>query len=230
MLIIGMTLEQMQKQISNDYLLLSRYLDTMNGKLRYWADRSKVGDSTSINWKSPNGNQWKTIFIKCKSEVSMVSFTWIESSAGRYVFKAQMTLHGYVLLIYLPHFFRRYRERMNLGNKFTTMQIIKRYLKRNRSAHTTYKDDGKLEFTFEDGVGLGVALGLRARLIKTFITYDMAFKNQAKRFDESEQYRKMVADRFGYYNDEATAEMRMLGISDQEAIDQIKEKMPKTIQ
>lgn len=223
MLIIGMTLEQMQKQVSDDYLLLSRYLDSLSGRFRYWADRAKDGESTSVHWKSKNNNQWETILVKCKNEVSMVSFTWIESSAGRFVFKAQMTLHGYVLLIFIPHFFRRYRERMNLGSKISPMQIIKRYLKKNRSGHTTYKGDGKMEITFEEGVGLGLVLGLRTRLIKTFITYDMAFDNQMKRFNESEEHRKMYSE-FGYYNDEAMAEMRMLGISDKEALDVMKEK------
>ena len=220
MLIIGMNRDEIQKQVSSDLQKADLWIRQHHGPLRYWLDRAKENEAKSISWKSPNGNPWEIVLVKENNEACLVHYTWIESKFGRYVIKPQLTRKGIIMLIFLPHFFKRYRERMKLGKKPTTMQVVKRFMKKNRTANATTDDGMREEMAFADGVGLGVWTGMRQRLLKTFITYEMAYGDQADRLHESNARRKKFSGKIGYYTDEIAQEMKTFGLSDEEILKQ----------
>ena len=224
MIILGMNRKEIQKQVSEDFILLNRYIDSQRSRLGYWSDKAVNGESKSFEWKSQNGNTWTALFIREKNEVATIFFTSVESDSGRFILKPQLTHDGYVLVTFIPHFFRRYRERIKLSRKLTTMQVVKRFMKRNRTAHMSVMDNRNIELTYSEGIGLGYWIGLRHRLVNTFITYDMAYGDQVERFEDSEAKRRERCERFGRYDDEVRSELCAFGLSDEEIYERIKDK------
>lgn len=223
MLLPRMSKDEIQRQMSIDMQQLNRYIKIRSKSLDYWADHTKEGDSTTITWKSPNGNEWITQLVRDGDRIAMVYFTWMESPCGRYILKPQLSREGYCIIVFLPHFFKRYRERMKLGRKMTTMQVVKRFMKHNRTAHVDFHEDGGLEVSFQDGIGLGDYISLRQRLMRTFITYSMAYGDQVERFALNQERRQILCDKYGYYTDEVMNEMKAIGISDADILKKIKE-------
>ena len=223
MLVISMSKEELTRQIADDFLQVKRYVDLHLESLRYrvW----KKGERHICDkWKSKNGNEWTWMLDIEKGEEGMITFfTTINSPYGRYVFKPQVTPHGFLLIVYLPHFFKRYRERMKLGQKLTPMQLIRKYFRRNGNATQEYRGKGKIEITSADGVGLGNFVSLRIRLLRTFITRDMAYGAQEERFADQEEYRQKVIEGHPIYGDDVHNELREFGLDEKELMEKWKE-------
>ena len=158
-----------------------------------------------------------------KENAAMTFFTTINTKFGRFVFKPQVTPHGFILLVYLPHFFKRYRERMKLGSKLKTMQLIRKFFRRNGNATQEYRGKGRIEITSADGVGLGNFVSLRIRLLRTFITRDMAYGAQEERFASQEEYRQKAIENNPIYGDEVQNELREFGLSEDDLREKWKE-------
>ena len=223
MLLISMSKDELTQQIAEDFLQVKRYVDLRIDTLRYrvW----KKGERHICDkWKSKNGNEWTWMLdVENDDKAAITYFTTIDSPYGRYVFKPQVTPIGFILLVYLPHFFKRYRERMKLGSKLTPMQLIRRYFRRNGNATQEYRGKGKIELTSADGVGLGNFVSLRIRLLRTFITRDMAYGAQEERFAEQEEYRQKMVESHPRYGDEVHNELREFGLSEKDLMEKWKE-------
>ena len=106
-----------------------------------------------------------------------VRYTTLQDEDGVYVYQPIQSGDGMRLLVFMPHFFRRYRERMALGDKLKTHQLIRRYMKLNRDG--TFKAVGRHKgytswaICTEEGVTLGGFCTELCFLCKTFITHDM---------------------------------------------------------
>lgn len=225
MLLKQMNKDEIHKEVSSDMQFINRYVMVRCASLNYWAKHAKINESTTITWKSPAGNEWYIMLIRSgKKEVSTVYFTTINGDFGRYVLKPQLTPHGFCIVWFLPHFFKRYRERMKLGRKLSTMQVIKRFMKYNKTGHSVMHDDGGVETTFQDGIGLGSVISLRQRLMRTFITYGMAYGDQVKRFSFSDEHRRTQCDKYGFYTNEVISEMKDIGLSDEDIINKYNEQ------
>ena len=218
-----MNKEEMTRQIAEDFLQVKQYTD-----LREYVIRDRIyrkGEKHICEkWMSENGNEWTWMLdIEGKDKATMTYFTTINTKYGRFVFKPQVTPHGFILLTYLPHFFKRYRERMKMGSKLTPMQLIRKYFRRNSSATQEYRGKGKIEITSADGVGLGNFISLRIRLLRTFITRDMAYGNQEERFASQEEYRQKFIEGHPIYGDEVHNELREFGLSEADLMEKWKE-------
>ena len=233
MIVVGMNRDELQQQVSKDFMLLQRYIDGQANVFHSMFRRNKQIDSHIIKWVSPNSNQWQVILTHDKNGISTIYFTCMESDACRFVMRPQLTRGGYSLVIYLPHFFKRYRERMKLDRKMTTEQVIRCFFRRNRTAHMEFSKSVKygVEVAYHDGVGLGNMLSLRQRLMRTFITFGMAYGDQVERFSENVEHRKEFCDRFDVYDDEVRKEIKTFGLSDEDfmsvKVDKILEKHPE---
>lgn len=223
MLLISMNKEELTRQIAEDFLQVKQYTDLHSEAIRGRVWR-KGERHICEKWKSKNGNEW-TWMLDMDDEYNamMTFFTTIDTQSGRFVFKPQVTPHGFILLVYLPHFFKRYRERMKMGSKLTPMQLIRKYFRRNGNATQEYRGKGRIEITSADGVGLGNYVSLRIRLLRTFITRDMAYGSQEERFASQEEYRQKVIEGRPIYGDDVHNELREFGLSEADLLEKWKE-------
>lgn len=210
-----MNKDEMAKELLNDLALLKRFTDTRQYLVADMFVRKKMSHITDT-WKSPKGNLWTWMCeINKDLKASMTFFTTINSRYGRYVFKPQITPYGFIIIVYLPHFFKRYRERTHTGTKLTTMQLIRRYFRRNNNAVAENRGKGRIEVATAEGVGLGNFINLRTRLLRTFITRDMAYGSQENRFHEQEEQRRTRVEGHLIDCDEVVLELTELGLSEE---------------
>lgn len=104
------------------------------------------------------------------------------------------------LAFYPPHFFARFRERMDLEE--TGDGLIKRFFAYNASYGFTEKRTpllGSSNVSVVEVFGScrdGVCMGLKTKLgnvvFKTFITYEMTKGEQVEKFAESEKIREEI--------------------------------------
>lgn len=223
MLIMSMNKEELTQQVAEDFLQVKHYTDLRTETLRDLVWR-KGQRHICENWKSKNGNVWTWMLdIEGEDQAMMTFFTTINTDNGLFVFKPQVTPQGFILIVYLPHFFKRYRERMKLGPKLKTLQVIRKYFRRNGNATQEYRGKGRIEITSADGVGLGNFVSLRIRLLRTFITRDMAYGDQEERFASQEEFRQKVIEGHPIYGDEVHNELREFGLSEQDLFEKWKE-------
>lgn len=223
MLIMSMNKEELTQQVAEDFLQVKHYTDLRTETLRDLVWR-KGQRHICDNWKSKNGNVWTWMLdIEGEDQAMMTFFTTINTDNGLFVFKPQVTPQGFILIVYLPHFFKRYRERMKLGPKLKTLQVIRKYFRRNGNATQEYRGKGRIEITSADGVGLGNFVSLRIRLLRTFITRDMAYGDQEERFASQEEFRQKVIEGHPIYGDEVHNELREFGLSEQDLFEKWKE-------
>ena len=223
MLIMSMNKEELTQQVAEDFLQVKHYTDLRTETLRDLVWR-KGQRHICENWKSKNGNVWTWMLdIEGEDQAMMTFFTTINTDNGLFVFKPQVTPQGFILIVYLPHFFKRYRERMKLGPKLKTLQVIRKYFRRNGNATQEYRGKGRIEIPSADGVGLGNFVSLRIRLLRTFITRDMAYGDQEERFASQEEFRQKVIEGHPIYGDEVHNELREFGLSEQDLFEKWKE-------
>lgn len=214
MLLMSMNKEELTAQIAEDFLQIKQYTDLRTQLIRDRVNR-KGERHICDTWRSKNNNEWTLMIDVDKGTDAMLTFfTTINTKYGRFVFKPQVTNHGFILLAYIPHFFKRYRERMKMGTKLTTMQLIRKYFRRNGNATEDYRGKGRIEISSADGVCLGNIVSLRIRLLRTFITRDMAYGDQEERFATQEAFRKEVIEGSPIYGDEVHNELREFGLSE----------------
>ena len=218
-----MNKEEMSHQIALDFLEVKRYTDIHSMVLKDRITRKKEKHICET-YRTKNGNDWTwMIDYDGKHNANMTFFTTISTTMGRFVFKPQPTERGFIILVFMPHFFKRYRQRMKLGRKLTPMQLIRRYLRRNTNGVHEYREKGRIEFHSADGVGLGNIISLRMRLLRTFITREMAYGEQEERFAENEQSRIEQVESMPKFSDEVQAELREFGLSEKDLAEKWKE-------
>lgn len=223
MLLMSMNKEELTAQIAEDFQQIKQYTDL---RTQLICDRVYRKGERHIcdTWRSKNNNEWTWMVDMDKGTDAMLTFfTTINTKYGRFVFKPQVTNHGFILLTYIPHFFKRYRERMKMGTKLTTMQLIRKYFRRNGNATEDYRGKGRIEISSADGVCLGNIVSLRIRLLRTFITRDMAYGDQEERFATQEAFRKKVIEGSPIYGDEVHNELREFGLSEEDLMVKWKE-------
>lgn len=155
---------------------------------------------------SPRKNKWIILWeARSKKNVgddSLISFVcYQETPHGRYAYMPTWAGKKLILIVYPPHFFSRFAERMNLD--LSGVDLIKRYFEKNNSYAFELggADNGRQEIY---GSSLdGVALGLRSIeyniiLFKTFITYDMSKGSQIEAFARNEEIRKEIHEKEVY--------------------------------
>lgn len=223
MLVISMNKEELTRQVAEDFLQVKRHTDLRTESFRYRVYKKGERHITET-FKSKNGNEWTWMLdLDDEERGAMTYFTTINTKFGRFVFKPQVTPHGFILIAYLPHFFKRYRERMKMGTKLTPMQLIRKYFRRNGNATEEYRGKGRIEIASSDGIGLGNMISLRIRLLRTFITRDMAYGAQEERFASQEEFRQKMVEGHPIYGDEVHNELREFGLSEKDLLEKWKE-------
>lgn len=143
----------------------------------------------TIHLKSRKQNNWSlsvdfshqsslcAFYLKTEDKSGLVAYSWF--------FINELP----VIIRFNPHFFKRYRERMQL-EEVNPHHIIKRFFRQNTSFSQAYseKDENGVmmsAFRMKDGLGFGRTwAGTPVVEIKTFLPHEMLSKNQSVLADQ----------------------------------------------
>lgn len=141
---------------------------------------------------------WEARSKKNIGENSLITLICFhDTPGGRFIYMPTLIQGKFLLIVYPPHFFSRYAQRMNLS--LSGIELVKYFFERNASYGFTHKTELVSEKTAiehvygscSDGIALGdlTASGLVV-LFKTFITYEMLKGEQVENFAKTEAMRK----------------------------------------
>ena len=156
---------------------------------------------------SPRKNKWIILWeARSKKNIgdnSLVTFIcYQETIHGRYAFMPTWDNGSLILIVYPPHFFSRFAERMSLD--ITGINLIRRYFEKNNSYTFETEDELISEYLCRrniygsslEGVAMGVEVARHdIILFKTFITYAMTKGQQITLFARNEEIRKEIHER-----------------------------------
>ncbi len=197
---------EMKKEVMTDMVNTFSFSDRMDKKFRRLVIKSSRFPVYSVfEYRSPKKNRWIVFFeARSKKEFgdnSRVTFVCTyESKNGLHAIMFTNTNNKAHLIVYPPHFFSRYANRMNI--ELTGIELIKQFFKYNNSYvydivrkkldENTYMDECRGSGL--DGISLGFLTTEGNVLFKTFITYDMLKGEQISKFTENEKIRREIHD------------------------------------
>ena len=136
MLTAQMDIEDVMREVMTDVRWLENYQTMQAHNIAKELLRMGTVPATLVKQlHSPKTqNEW-TILYTIRKGVAPVplsmKYTTLQDEDGIYVYNPIISEDGLRLVILQPHFFRRYRERLGLGDKLKTPQLIRRYMKLN---------------------------------------------------------------------------------------------------
>jgi len=230
MLLVGMKPQELLAEVSDDLKKIAAWFPSQHAIAHRWMLKQKLPAWFCTQYKSARNNVWKIMWeIQSRKfpTGALVEYTTINGKHGRFVIKPQISAGGFFIILYIPHFFKRYRERMKLGDKLKPEQLIRRYLRNNTSGINTGKKLN-VEVTTKEGIALGNIIYKRLVIINTFITYDMSYGKQVERFNDGRER----ADNVGYvemYDEDVVSEMREIGIDAKDFATKVQEKVKEKL-
>lgn len=230
MLLVGMKPQELLAEVSDDLKKIAAWFPSQHAIAHRWMLKQKLPAWFCTQYKSARNNVWKIMWeIQSRKfpTGALVEYTTINGKHGRFVIKPQISAGGFFIILYIPHFFKRYRERMKLGDKLKPEQLIRRYLRNNTSGINTGKKLN-VEVTTKEGIALGNIIYKRLVIINTFITYDMSYGKQVERFNDGRER----ADNVGYvemYDEDVVSEMREIGIDAKDFAAKVQEKVKEKL-
>lgn len=204
MIIPQMSETELLDEIKKDLPNVVNISNNKDGKVRRIIQKSVLFPVYLHSYiTSPRKNKWIILWEarnrKNVGDDSLISFVcYQETPHGRYAYMPTWANKKLILIIYPPHFFSRFAERMNMD--LSGVELIKRYFEKNNSYAYEFgtADDSRQQIY---GSSLeGIALGLRNTehdiiLFKTFITYDMSKGAQIETFARNEEIRKEIHEK-----------------------------------
>lgn len=222
--------QELLAEVSDDLKKIAAWFPSQHAIAHRWMLKQKLPAWFCTQYKSARNNVWKIMWeIQSRKfpTGALVEYTTINGKHGRFVIKPQISAGGFFIILYIPHFFKRYRERMKLGDKLKPEQLIRRYLRNNTSGINTGKKLN-VEVTTKEGIALGNVIYKRLVIINTFITYDMSYGKQVERFNDGRER----ADNVGYvemYDEDVVSEMREIGIDAKDFAAKVQEKVKEKL-
>lgn len=199
MIVETMTPDQIYEEIIKDVPNVIRILGKKEKKVRQMVLRSQlfpvhlhslVTTSRKNNWLLLwNADSKKNVSGNIYANCACIQ----DTQAGKYAIMRQVTGELPSLIIYSPHFFQRYAERMGLT--IQSLALIRKYFEENTSFYFKKRIiNGKEEFTATSNDGIAFCKELegckyRCFVMKTFINYEMKKADQEPGFLESELHR-----------------------------------------
>lgn len=185
MLTAYMTENEVKKEVLLDAFNAFRYEDSISNKFRRLVLKAtRFPVYSHITYMSPRKNRWlivrearnkKEVLDNCRITYAVthdtphglycVMLTWVEGDMQ--------------LVFYPPHFFSRFRTRLNLNE--TGIKLMFRFLQFNtgyvNKIDVNENNNGQPSITIigstHEGVSLGFITEYQNVMFKTFITYDM---------------------------------------------------------
>lgn len=204
MLVYGMTEKEMANEVISDMVNAFRFEDVNQNKFRREVLKaSRFPIYRHFEYTSPRKNKWLVFYeARTKKEFGdncRITFVVTHNTPhGVYATLVSWVEGKPQLIMYPPHFFSRFRERMQLNA--TGIELMKLFFRHNASYVYEVKQVQVTQDTYineiygscKEGVALGVLTVENNILFKTFITYDMLKGEQVNKFIENEKLRKEI--------------------------------------
>lgn len=196
MLVDSMTPKEVRNEVIGDIealIVKSSYLKS--NATRVALKQTKFPCTYIVDWISPKKNKWLIIFNFYRRNVH-------KGGAGITGICLQKYPKGYAahrwcidkfkrfyVSTYLPHFFERYAERMNIDK--TGIDLIKHFICRNAFGDHDYttelsgiksREGNVVHLCHPEGIAMGEEVSALHQVFKTFITYEMAKGKQLNVF------------------------------------------------
>jgi hypothetical protein len=199
MLVPSMTWEEIIAEVNGDYISL---LKLMNYKIKNIGFRMRrLGEirfTETYHMKTEKMNEW-TVILNISPFTSEFCFYLVSYDRhGIVAYKIAQEGEGFMLVKFNSHFFKRYRERMNL-KVVKPEQVIKHFFKNNiDEKHATsdeHANGARLAFfSYPNGMGVGRFDSEKNVVhMKTFITREL-FNEQQKRMFEFMESENRIED------------------------------------
>lgn len=205
MIISTMTEAEIVAELDKDYLHAFRYSDHLDRKFRRRVIKSsRFPVRVHYKYISPRKNHWLLFFeARSKKEIldnSRITLVCIfDAPKGTYAAMGTLTGGKMHYVIYLPHFFSRYRSRF-IQSDVNTKDLVVRFFTENYSyvynINEIKLDNDAVMKEIHGSTKEGVALGYQSTegnvLFKTFVTYEMLKGEQIAKFTENEKIRQEI--------------------------------------
>ena len=206
MITTSMTATELFEEIKDDYPNVFAISDAKDAKVSRIVKKSSIFPMNIHSFVTTKiKNKWLILWEShSKKEIGdncRISFIcYHDTGHGKYAYMPVFVKGQMVLLVFPPHFFSRFVERMDID--LTGEDLMRRYFEVNNSYSFTFSreevDGGYREnvlATCKEGIAIGFkAVGLDVFLLKTFITYDMCKGDQIESFSKSEEFRRIQHD------------------------------------
>ncbi len=206
MITTSMTATELFEEIKDDYPNVFAISDAKDAKVSRIVKKSSIFPMHIHSFvTTKRKNKWLILWEShSKKEIGdncRISFIcYHDTGHGKYAYMPVFVKGQMVLLVFPPHFFSRFVERMDID--LTGEDLMRRYFEVNNSYSFTFSreevDGGYREnvlATCKEGIAMGFkAVGLDVFLLKTFITYDMCKGDQIESFSKSEEFRRIQHD------------------------------------
>lgn len=204
MIVYGMTENEMTKEVLSDMKNAFRYEDVNQNKFRRLVLKAaRFPIYYHYVYLSPKKNKWFILLEarskKEHSEMARLTFvTTHDTPHGIYAIMVSFYKGKPFLILYPPHFFKRFRERMSIDE--TGEDLMLRHFRYNNSY--VFDRSIKIEDShFSEIAGsstYGVAFGFQTEenniMFKTFVSYDMLKGKQIEVYMRNEKIRKEIHD------------------------------------
>lgn len=199
MIVIGMTYDEIITEVNKDVADVFELSCKKDAKIKRIIQKSQLFPVRLYSFvTSSNKNRWLLTWeaYSRKHVGDNILFSMIciiNNKNGRIaIMPSFQNLQRPLFFIFLPHFFQRFAERMQIDA--TGEELIRRFFQFNVnfSIDTKRQMVSDTQYTIEstatspDGISLGYQLADGNFFFKTFITYDMAKGEQIESFRASE--------------------------------------------
>lgn len=199
MIVIGMTYDEIITEVNKDVADVFELSCKKDAKIKRIIQKSQLFPVRLYSFvTSSNKNRWLLTWeaYSRKHVGDNILFSMIciiNNKNGRIaIMPSFQNLQRPLFFIFLPHFFQRFAERMQIDA--TGEELIRRFFQFNVnfSIDTKRQMVSDTQYTIEstatspDGISLGYQLADGNFFFKTFITYDMAKGEQIEAFRTSE--------------------------------------------
>lgn len=190
MIVPSMTPEEIFKEILEDGIDVMRMF---NVKAHYMA--KQMARTKNFRWaetihvKTRKQNNWSMAIDLSAHSKLCAFFMKVEDKLGLTAYSWFLLNELPVVIRFNPHFFKRYRERMQL-TEVNPHQIIKRFYKQNSVFIPAFSDQDEKgvmlsAFRMKEGMGLGRTWANTPIVeVKTFLPHHILNKSQAELADE----------------------------------------------
>jgi hypothetical protein len=161
----------------------------------------------SVTYLSVRKNRWTLLYRFHGAQIGNTFYTDAVDKRGKVAFQFSKSNHQFDtgIIKYNPHFFRRYRERVN-PHITNPSDVIKHFFKHNFQCNAgeteTLPDETRLiNYVFDEGIGIGWHTPAKKIVhMKTFLPHHMLNKTQQswvdyiRHHDDGEEFRIKVRE------------------------------------
>jgi hypothetical protein len=198
MILPGMTLEEIRKEINKDFPILYRKMNYVQEDLdkKYSKSQKKEGYDEYFEYNSKYKNKYIYRIFRKHKKTERQSMLIYHNGIGHVGISVTFEMH---IIYYTVHFFKRYNERRNLGFTLHT-DIVRNLLSENNQIAFNEIDEIAPDiFTIYGYIESGMILGIynsKLDLVKlnTYLTTEMLNKNQNNRIAYLKEILKKYED------------------------------------